>query len=132
MVKLLEGNLLESGADYIAHQVNCQGKMNSGVAKQIRNKWPEVYESYLYFCGLFSGKGAPLGMCDMVPVSTGQVVVNMFAQDRYGYDGKQSAYRSQKIILLLRCAFPGGIGKQLVIEGNGLVLLQQLCVGHIL
>ena len=89
MVKIEDGNVLESGADYICHQVNCQGKMNSGVAKQIRNKWPEVYESYLYFCGLFSGKGSPLGMCDMVPVSTGQVVVNMFAQDQYGYDGKQ-------------------------------------------
>ena len=29
------GNLLESDCDYICHQVNCQGKMNSGIAKSI-------------------------------------------------------------------------------------------------
>ena len=89
MIKIIEGDLLESGADYICHQVNCQGKMNSGVAKQIRKRWPEVYESYMYFCDLFKGKAAPLGLCDFCPVQTGQVVVNMFSQDQYGYDGKQ-------------------------------------------
>ena len=41
------GNLLESDCDYICHQVNCQGKMNSGIAKSIRDKWPVVYNNYM-------------------------------------------------------------------------------------
>ena len=41
------GNLLESDMDYICHQVNCQGRMASGIAKSIREKWPEVYEAYM-------------------------------------------------------------------------------------
>ena len=41
------GNLLDTNCQYICHQVNCQGKMNSGVAKIIRDKWPEVYTQYL-------------------------------------------------------------------------------------
>ena len=31
MVKFCKGNILDSGADVICHQVNCQHKMNSGV-----------------------------------------------------------------------------------------------------
>jgi O-acetyl-ADP-ribose deacetylase (regulator of RNase III) len=30
----------------VAHGVNCQGKMNSGVAKAIREKWPKAYKAY--------------------------------------------------------------------------------------
>ena len=30
----------------ICHQVNCQGVMGAGIAKQIRARWPEVYEDY--------------------------------------------------------------------------------------
>ena len=32
------GNLLNAPQKVIAHQVNCQGKMGSGVAKAIRDK----------------------------------------------------------------------------------------------
>ena len=47
MVHEIKGNLLDTNCQYICHQVNCQGKMNSGVAKAIRDKWPEVYIQYL-------------------------------------------------------------------------------------
>jgi hypothetical protein len=42
MVKIVKGDLLKSDCQYIAHGVNCQGVMNSGIAKQIRDKYPEV------------------------------------------------------------------------------------------
>ena len=32
------GNLLDAPVDYICHQVNCQGRMGSGIAKQIKAK----------------------------------------------------------------------------------------------
>ena len=40
------GDLLEGDSKIIVHQVNCMGEMNSGVAKAIRNKYPEVFEQY--------------------------------------------------------------------------------------
>lgn len=43
MIKIIDGDLFSSNADVIAHQVNCSSAMNSGIAKQIRNKYPEVY-----------------------------------------------------------------------------------------
>ena len=32
------GNILDAQTDVIAHQVNCQGVMGAGLAKQIREK----------------------------------------------------------------------------------------------
>jgi hypothetical protein len=31
----------------IAHGVNCQHKMASGIAKTVREKWPQVYDCYM-------------------------------------------------------------------------------------
>lgn len=46
MITYHDGDLLKSGCDVIAHQVNEYGVMGAGIAKQIRDKFPEVYESY--------------------------------------------------------------------------------------
>lgn len=84
-IKFIEGNLLDSTTDIICHQVNCQGKMNSGVAKAIREKYPKVYDEYHNDC--ISGKG--LGQIGLVPISNNRYVCNLFGQDNYGYDGKR-------------------------------------------
>ena len=89
MVKYVKGNLLDSNCDYICHQVNCQGVMGSGIARQIRERWPEVYESYRDFyeeC-VYRNRGL-LGKIDLAPIyNSDQTVINMFCQDKCGYDG---------------------------------------------
>lgn len=35
MIKIIEGNIVDAQTDYIIHQVNCQGEMNTGVAKSV-------------------------------------------------------------------------------------------------
>lgn len=90
MIKIIDGDLLESNADIIAHQVNCQGKMNSGIAKQIREKYPEVFKLYKTLCDNYiDHKYDLLGMCDVVSISNGKYIANLFGQLNYGYDGKQ-------------------------------------------
>lgn len=84
-IKIIEGDLLDSKTDLIVHQVNCRGKMNSGVAKAIREKWPIVFEKYKQLC---DAKGQKIGMCQPVSISDTQKVINMFSQYDYGYDGK--------------------------------------------
>lgn len=87
-IKIVDGNLLDSKTDLIIHQVNCQGKMNSGVAKAIREKWPVVFEEYQKFVDTNKNLGLDmLGVCQPVTVSDTQKVINMFSQDKYGYDG---------------------------------------------
>lgn len=96
MVVMKEGNILNSGADYICHQVNCQGAMNSGVAKAIRQKWPRVYEWYRKagkdmlsdeFCDEELSWDYMYGHIQEIPVNNNQSVINMFSQLTYGYDG---------------------------------------------
>ena len=90
---LIEGNLLDANVDFICHQVNCQGKMGSGVAKAIRERYPQVYEQYKQFYDMNTTEQL-LGFSQYVKVSDvveqkPYYVVNMFAQANYGYDGKQ-------------------------------------------
>lgn len=90
MIKYVKGNLLDSNCDYICHQVNCQGVMASGIAKQIRERWPELYERYLHFCDYHNKHGeGMLGRILIYDIGNGKHVVNMFAQDWYGYDGRR-------------------------------------------
>ena len=87
MIRVVKGNLLDATEHIIAHQVNCQRKMNSGVAKAIREKYPEVYEKY-------QNTEPKLGTVEYVSVDR-RYVANMYAQDMYGYDGKQyTSYES--------------------------------------
>lgn len=86
-----KGNLLTSNCEYICHQVNCQGVMGSGIAKQIRETYPYVYTQYLALKDKMSLK-LMLGYIQIVPITAtdySKHVINMFAQEYYGYDKKQ-------------------------------------------
>ena len=100
ITKYITGDLL-SHPGPIAHGVNCQGKMNSGVARAIRNKYPKVFTAYLDFISDLREldnkfkplRFSPLGFTNPVYVFRDEVpekmVLNLFTQDRYGNDGKQ-------------------------------------------
>lgn len=90
MVNYVKGNLLDSDCDYICHQVNCQGVMGSGIAKQIRERWPWVFSSYRAYCERRKDKNeSPLGEIWGVVIDgegrNARWVVNMFGQDNFGY-----------------------------------------------
>lgn len=105
MVKYLKGNLLDSNCDYICHQVNCRGRMGSGIAKQIRERFPEVYKEYRerYEHALKIGlePDKMLGSSDIVKLKDdNRHVVNMYSQRGYGYDGKRyTSYKAFEFIL---------------------------------
>lgn len=76
---------MKADEDIIAHQVNCQRKMNSGVAKQIRNNFPKSYIGYMENTRGRAPKSL-LGSAMFVK-DNGKVVAHLFAQENYGYDG---------------------------------------------
>ena len=103
-IHFVKGNLLDAKLDYYCHQVNCQGRMGSGIAKAIKEKWPVVYDEYtekynsrleelLRNCGGFEHMPSVgetlLGDIQLVSVDVDKTVVNMFAQEHFGYDGKR-------------------------------------------
>lgn len=88
LIKIVNGDLLDAEENLILHQVNCKGKMNSGVAKAIRGKWGEVFRDYKSLTD-HATPSELLGTIQIVGVGNKQAVVNMFSQDSYGYDGER-------------------------------------------
>jgi len=87
MVNIIKGDLFETDAKVICHQVNCQGVMGSGVALTVKKKYPKVFEEYKKFCD--ESPCVPLGSVLFVKIASSDLVIaNLFAQDTYGYDGK--------------------------------------------
>ena len=71
--------------------------MNSGIARQIREKWPIVYQNYMEKYNILNGvSGALLGDIQIVGLwddfyatDFHQSVINMFSQEHYGYDKRR-------------------------------------------
>lgn len=105
MIKIINGNLFDSKANFIVHQTNCQGVMGSGVAAQVADKFSHVeteYRKYLRYCK--KNKVKALGTAQYVPLESWavimvdtmknnnviaydknyQYIVNLFGQDNYG------------------------------------------------
>jgi len=92
-VKHQVGNVIQSvKSGIILHQVNCQGVMGSGIAKEIRETYPVVWEKYKQMCQ-FSHRiedgQALLGMAQLIRVSDTLVIGNLFGQQYYGRDPNQ-------------------------------------------
>jgi O-acetyl-ADP-ribose deacetylase (regulator of RNase III) len=87
MIRYIKKDITTVDVGVLGHGVNCQHKMRSGVAKTIREKWPEVYESYM---GLPKGK-TMLGATHVITINEDLHVANMYTQEFYGYDGKRYA-----------------------------------------
>lgn len=86
-IKQVDGNavsaLLNGDVDFLIHVSNCQGRFNSGVAKEVRERVPNAYLDYMNYHRGNNG-GLVLG-----EVSGSDGVINLHAQEYYGYDGKR-------------------------------------------
>jgi len=84
MLSYLNADITAETSGLILHSVNAQGVMGSGVAKAIRNKWPEVYEAYRTHV---QGSAA-MGKVQFVSIEDGLYVANLWGQEFFGNDGK--------------------------------------------
>jgi O-acetyl-ADP-ribose deacetylase (regulator of RNase III) len=94
MIKIVEGNILEATEDIIGHQVNCQGVMGAGLAKQIRNKYPFAYECYKSYCDEAENKKELMGSIRQVKVDDGKIIAHIFSQYGYGRNALYTDYTS--------------------------------------
>lgn len=109
--KTVYGDVLDSDANAILHQVNCRGVMGSGLARQVKDRYPHVFEGYAKLCKdcdynpekllgtsyavrlnerlLFSGED----------IRQSRFIVNLFAQDGYGYGKCFTDYEALRLCL---------------------------------
>ena len=92
IVKIVDGDILQAKENIIAHQVNCQGVMGSGIAKQIKDKYPNVFSPYRKF--FVNNKFTALGKCQIVKAEDNKYIANLFGQYKYGRDKQYTDYKA--------------------------------------
>lgn len=80
MIVFKKGNIFNAETRVIAHQVNCQGVMRSGLAKQVRDKYPQVYDDYVDFINYFDDKKQMLGLCLFTDAESDRTIANLFGK----------------------------------------------------
>ena len=83
----IKKNILDVEAGIIVHQVNCMGVMGAGLALQIKNKWPEVYYTYMEYIvpkKYWNEHADELGEVLYVAVNSQLLVASLFGQVGYG------------------------------------------------
>ena len=81
MITYKTGDVTRATEPVILHGCNARGKMNSGVAKAIRARWPEAFTEYEK---AYQNYGLVVGSNVYVNTSDGKLIVNAITQECYG------------------------------------------------
>ena len=102
-IDIVAGNIFDCTEDIICHQTNCQGVMGHGIALQVKNRYPVVFEAYTDLCKHWAGdKEDLLGRTLIVDTKTDKYIANIFGQINYG-EGLQTDYeRLKKGLIVVR------------------------------
>lgn len=130
MINYYDGDIFESKADVICHQVNCQGAFGRGMAGQVKKMFPEVEKTYKIITKQWTEEAGGktkklLGRVSAQPVEKDGrwfLIANLYGQDDYGKEGLYTDYEAlEKAMEEIRgflevrgsretVAFPYGIG----------------------
>lgn len=92
-IKQFTGDILNSDAPIIAHQVNCLGVMGAGVAKCIRLKYPDIMKEYKRWCETYDSE-LLLGLIQFYHIGGNRYIVNCFAQNGTTHNGRATNYEA--------------------------------------
>ncbi len=128
---------LKSGdINVLAHQVNLQGVMGAGIAKQIREAFPNVYELYRE-----AVRTHELGLANvqLVRVGPSQWIANIAGQSKFGRGGNHTDYGALRMAFSdlaefldgtsLRVGLPYGFGCGLA--GGDWSIVSQIIAEHL-
>lgn len=77
------GNILDATNGIIVHGCNAQGVMGSGLAKALRDKYPQAFEAYHE---VYERQGLELGNVVLAEITETLVIANAVTQWHYGRD----------------------------------------------
>lgn len=108
MIKIVDGDLLQSNLPLIAHQTNCLGVMGAGIARFIKNKWNIVYTQYVDICKNFEYSKDLLGKCQICVTGEFPIkfVANLFGEYSFTesvapFENRHTDYNALKKALLI-------------------------------
>lgn len=94
----IKGNLFDSKADVLCHQVNLYGVMGGGIASELRERYPNVYNRYRNHCDEYKFSESLLGSSLIVPKDekNNQYIANCFCQNDFSRDGCLTNYEKMR------------------------------------
>lgn len=92
MIEYIKGDLFDTDCKYIVHGCNAHGVMGSGVAKIIREKYPQAFTEYVRFLEPFMTPEGALGNLCVSYQPDGKAIINAITQLGYGKNGKYVSY----------------------------------------
>jgi O-acetyl-ADP-ribose deacetylase (regulator of RNase III) len=93
MIYHLKGDLLNSDCNIIVHQANCYKKMGAGIAKQIKNAFPEAYQTDVNYPHSPDERLGKIS-CAFSPNHGGKYIVNLYGQKEWWGTGCKTNYRA--------------------------------------
>lgn len=85
-------NIFDGVADGIIHQANCFNTMGSGIARQIRERYPEAYNAD---CKTISGDYKKMGTFSWTKTNDQKFYIyNCYSQYKYGRDTRHTNYEA--------------------------------------
>ena len=89
-MNIIDDNIFNCTENIIVHQTNCRGVMGHGIALQIKNKYPEVFNAYYHYCKT-NIPTEILGTTLICQANDNKYIANLFGQLNYG-EGLQTDY----------------------------------------
>jgi len=93
-MEIISGNILDVQKGIIVHQVNCLGVMGAGLAKHIRDKYPQHYQDYIKKVNSRKNKRELLGKVIATKINDDLYIVGIFGQYDIGYDKCYTDYNA--------------------------------------
>ncbi len=91
MIQEIDANLLEYPLQGIIHQANCFQTMGAGIAKRIKDKYPEAFVADLKAGG--RGESKRLGTFSVAHCERdGKYIYNLYGQFNYGHYARFTSY----------------------------------------
>ena len=92
-IEYIEGDLLDfpNGINVIAQNCNCKNKFGSGLALQIKNRYPEAYKAD---CLAAENDENRLGNYSKARLGNNKHILNVYAQENYGTEKRQLNYEA--------------------------------------
>jgi O-acetyl-ADP-ribose deacetylase (regulator of RNase III) len=128
MLKRIKGNLIDMAEqgefDVIVHGCNCLNTMGSGIAREIKDRYPGAYDADTLATKQWQNPVAKLGnFSTYTTVGKGKpfVIVNAYTQVKFGGEGiDHFEYESFALILRKTLAWGGGVNYGFPYIGMGL------------
>lgn len=79
-IEYLEGDVLNSGEQIVVHGCNCFNNMGSGIAKQVREEFPEAWEADQ---ATIPGDVSKMGTYTTAVLKNGTRLINAYTQYHY-------------------------------------------------